>query len=110
MEHLGDHERMQNLRRAQRLVGRQLGAKAAADPGVKELLALGCDSRIARTAIDGRRCAAREFERSVTSVSESTAICVRASAGDTPAPDRPRATQGTCQMACLLAGHLGLGP
>jgi NTE family protein len=46
LEHLGDHERMQNLRRALRLVGRQLGPKAAADPAVKALLALGCDSRI----------------------------------------------------------------
>lgn len=46
MEHLGDHEHMQNLRRALRLVGRKLGAKDAADPAVKELLALGCDSRI----------------------------------------------------------------
>jgi NTE family protein len=46
LEHLDDHERMQNLRRALRLVGRKLGAKAAADPAVKELLALGCDSRI----------------------------------------------------------------
>lgn len=46
MEHLDDHERMQNLRRALRLVGRKLGAKAAVDPAVKELLALGCDSRI----------------------------------------------------------------
>ena len=46
MEHLGDHERMQNLRRALRVVGRKLGSKAAADPAVKELLAMGCDSRI----------------------------------------------------------------
>ena len=46
LEHLDDHERMQNLRRALRLVGRQLGPKAAADPAVKALLALGCDSRI----------------------------------------------------------------
>lgn len=45
-EHLDDHERLQNLRRALRLVGRQLGPKAAADPAVKALLALGCDSRI----------------------------------------------------------------
>ena len=45
-EHLADHERLQNLRRALRLVGRQLGARAAADPDVKALLALGCDSRI----------------------------------------------------------------
>ncbi|RZJ08339.1 MAG: patatin-like phospholipase family protein [Rubrivivax sp.] len=46
LEHLEDHERMQNLRRALRLVGRKLGAKAAIDPAVKELLALGCESRI----------------------------------------------------------------
>ncbi len=46
LEHLGDHERLQNLRRALRLVGRQLDAKTAANPAVKELLALGCDSRI----------------------------------------------------------------
>lgn len=45
-EHLDDHERLQNLRRALRLVGRKLGARAAADPAVKELLALGCDARI----------------------------------------------------------------
>jgi NTE family protein len=46
LEHLDDHERLQNLRRALRLVGRKLDAKTAADPAVKELLALGCDSRI----------------------------------------------------------------
>ena len=46
MEHLEDHERMQNLRRAVRLVGRRLDARTAADPAVKALLALGCDSRI----------------------------------------------------------------
>jgi NTE family protein len=45
-EHLDDHERMQNLRRALRLVGRQLDAKTAARPEVKALLALGCDSLI----------------------------------------------------------------
>jgi NTE family protein len=45
-EHLADHERLQNLRRALRLVGRRLGPAAAADPAVKDLLALGCDSRI----------------------------------------------------------------
>lgn len=45
-EHLDDHERMQNLRRALRLVGRKLGPKVAADPAVKQLLAMGCDSRI----------------------------------------------------------------
>lgn len=46
LEHLDDHERMQNLRRALRVVGRKLGPKAAADPAVKDLLALGCDSCI----------------------------------------------------------------
>ena len=46
VEHLQDHERLQNLRRALRLVGSRLGARAAADPAVKELLAMGCDSRI----------------------------------------------------------------
>ncbi len=46
LEHLEDHERLQNLRRALRLVGRKLDAKTAADPAIKELLALGCDSRI----------------------------------------------------------------
>jgi NTE family protein len=45
-EHLDDHERLQNLRRAVRLLGRKLDAKTAADPAVKTLLALGCDSRI----------------------------------------------------------------
>ncbi|MBA4216991.1 MAG: patatin-like phospholipase family protein [Proteobacteria bacterium] len=45
-EHLDDHARMQNLRRALRQVGRRLGPAAAADPAVKALLALGCDSRI----------------------------------------------------------------
>lgn len=45
-EHLGDHENLQNLRRALRLVGRKLDAKTAAEPAVKALLAMGCDSRI----------------------------------------------------------------
>lgn len=45
-EHLDDHERLQNLRRALRLVGKKLDARTAADPAIKELLALGCDSRI----------------------------------------------------------------
>ncbi|MBI3348730.1 MAG: patatin-like phospholipase family protein [Burkholderiales bacterium] len=45
-EHLGDHERLQNLRRALRLVGRKLDPSTAAEPAVKTLLALGCDSRI----------------------------------------------------------------
>ncbi len=46
LEHLDDHERMQNLRRALRVVGRRLGPAAAADPAVKELLALGCDTLV----------------------------------------------------------------
>lgn len=45
-EHLADHERLQNLRRAVRLVGRRLDARTAADPAVKQLLDMGCDSRI----------------------------------------------------------------
>ncbi|MBV8036521.1 patatin-like phospholipase family protein [Roseateles sp.] len=45
-EHLDDHERMQNLRRAVRLLGRRLDAKAAADPAMKALLAMGCDAHI----------------------------------------------------------------
>lgn len=46
LEHLGDHEHQQNLRRALRLLGRKLDARTAAEPGVKELLVLGCDARI----------------------------------------------------------------
>lgn len=46
LEHLDDHERMQNLRRALRVVGKRLDARTAADPAIRELLALGCDSRI----------------------------------------------------------------
>ncbi|MCE4554525.1 patatin-like phospholipase family protein [Roseateles cellulosilyticus] len=46
LEHLGDHEHMQNLRRALRLLGKKLDAGTAADPAVKALLALGCESRI----------------------------------------------------------------
>ena len=45
-EHLDDHQKLQNLRRAVRLLGRQLDERTAAEPGVKALLALGCDSRI----------------------------------------------------------------
>ncbi|HEY1130310.1 MAG TPA: patatin-like phospholipase family protein [Roseateles sp.] len=45
-EHLDDHERMQNLRRALRLVGRRLDAATAAEPSVKQLLAMGCDAHI----------------------------------------------------------------
>lgn len=46
LEHLDDHERMQNLRRALRLLGRKVPAKVAADPAMKELLALGCDTLV----------------------------------------------------------------
>jgi NTE family protein len=45
-EHLDDHERMQNLRRAVRLLGRHLQPDVATTPEVKRLLALGCDSSI----------------------------------------------------------------
>jgi NTE family protein len=45
-EHIEDHERMQNLRRAVRLLGRQLGPKAARDPATKRLLDLGCEHSI----------------------------------------------------------------
>jgi NTE family protein len=41
-EHLDDHERMQNLRRAVRLLGQRLGPQAARDPAMKRLLALAC--------------------------------------------------------------------
>jgi NTE family protein len=45
-EHIDDHERMQNLRRAVRLLGQKLGAKLSQDPATKRLLALGCDHSI----------------------------------------------------------------
>jgi NTE family protein len=45
-EHIDDHERMQNLRRAVRLLGRKLGPKAAQDPATRQLLALGCEHSI----------------------------------------------------------------
>jgi NTE family protein len=45
-EHIDDHERLQNLRRAVRLLGHKLGPKATEDPQVKRLLALGCDHSI----------------------------------------------------------------
>ena len=45
-EHIEDHERMQNLRRAVRLLGQQLGPKAAEDPATKRLIELGSDHSI----------------------------------------------------------------
>jgi NTE family protein len=45
-EHIQDHERMQNLRRAVRLLGQRLGPRASGDPATKRLLALGCDHSI----------------------------------------------------------------
>ena len=45
-EHLDDHERLQNLRRALRLIGQQLDAHTAAQPAIRQMLALGCDSLI----------------------------------------------------------------
>jgi len=45
-EHLEDHERMQNLRRAVRLLGERLSKAQLASPEVKDLLALGCGGRI----------------------------------------------------------------
>lgn len=45
-EQLDHHQKLQNLRRAVRLLGRRLNARAAADPGVEALLSLGCDARI----------------------------------------------------------------
>jgi NTE family protein len=46
LEHIEDHVRMQNLRRAVRLLGRRLGARASLDAATKSLLALGCDHAI----------------------------------------------------------------
>ena len=45
-EHLEDHERMQNLRRAVRLLGEKLGPGDRQDPATRRLLALGCDHAI----------------------------------------------------------------
>lgn len=45
-EHIDDHERMQNLRRAVRLLGQKLGPETKEDPATKRLLALGCDHSI----------------------------------------------------------------
>lgn len=45
-EHLDDHERMQNLRRAIQLLSERLPAKDRQSPAVKQLMALGCTSTI----------------------------------------------------------------
>lgn len=45
-EQLDEHQKLQNLRRAVRLLGRRLDERSAADPGIKALLAMGCDARI----------------------------------------------------------------
>lgn len=46
VEHIDDHARLQNLRRALRRVGERLDDATQADPQVRALLALGCDSAI----------------------------------------------------------------
>jgi NTE family protein len=45
-EHIDDHTRMQNLRRAIRLLGTRLDPKAAKDPALKHLVDLGCEHAI----------------------------------------------------------------
>ena len=45
-EHLDDHKRMQNLRRAIRLLAERLPAKDLKTPAIKRLAALGCNSTI----------------------------------------------------------------
>jgi NTE family protein len=45
-EHIEDHERMQNLRRAVRLLGQRLSPKAAQGPATRRLLALGCSHSV----------------------------------------------------------------
>ncbi|HEX7442075.1 MAG TPA: DUF3734 domain-containing protein [Caldimonas sp.] len=45
-EHIDDHTRMQNLRRAIRLLGNRLDSKAAKDPAMRHLIGLGCDHAI----------------------------------------------------------------
>ena len=45
-EHIDDHERMQNLRRAVRLIGQRLAPAVARDPAMQQLLSLGCDHSI----------------------------------------------------------------
>jgi NTE family protein len=45
-EHIDDHERLQNLRRAVRLLGQRLAPKVARDPAMQQLLSLGSDHSI----------------------------------------------------------------
>jgi NTE family protein len=45
-EHLDDHARMQNLRRAVRLLGQKLGPRAKQDAATRHLLAMGCGHAI----------------------------------------------------------------
>ncbi len=45
-EHIRDHARLQNLRRALRQLGGRLPKSAAHDPALRELLAMGCDHAI----------------------------------------------------------------
>jgi NTE family protein len=45
-EHIDDHARMQNLRRAIRLLGARLDGKAAKDPAARRLIQQGCDHAI----------------------------------------------------------------
>jgi NTE family protein len=45
-EHLEDHTRMQNLRRAVRLLGEKLGPRATEDAATRRLLAMGCGHAI----------------------------------------------------------------
>ncbi len=45
-EHLDDHRKMQNLRRAVRILSEHLSAKARQSPEVKRLLSQGCESAI----------------------------------------------------------------
>jgi NTE family protein len=45
-EHIADHERMQNFRRAIRLLGERLSPDVAADPAMRRLVALGSEHAI----------------------------------------------------------------
>ena len=45
-EHLDDHRKMQNLRRAVRILSEHLSAKARQSPELQRLIGLGCDSTI----------------------------------------------------------------
>ena len=45
-EHIDDHERMQNLRRAVRLLGQRLAPGVAKDPAMRQLLSLGSEHSI----------------------------------------------------------------